>query len=86
MAAYVNIQSVSSDGHKVRVSKQFHVGQRAMYLDDLYDTIATIQLITIQADGDELIHCCKILSRIIKSRIHTFVGEQALEIILNWGN
>lgn len=86
MSAYINIQSVSSDGHRIKVSKQFHVGQRVMYLDDLKDTIATIQSITIQADGDELIHCCKILSRIIKSNIHTFVGEQALEIILNWEN
>ncbi|NBX49011.1 hypothetical protein EBT25_03545 [bacterium] len=40
---------------------------------------------SIQADGHELIQCCKILGRLApKRKIYTFVGANAQEIAANW--
>jgi len=38
----------------------------------------------IQADGNELQMCEKILGRTIPGPVHIFVGESAKEILLNW--
>lgn len=39
----------------------------------------------VQADGDELEHCCAILGRNLPpNRVYTFVGDNANEIALNW--
>lgn len=39
----------------------------------------------IQADGDELVKCCEILGRQLpKSRVYTFMGNNAQEIARNW--
>lgn len=39
----------------------------------------------IQADGDELVRCCRILGRDLPPRrVHTFIGDNAKEIALNW--
>jgi hypothetical protein len=40
----------------------------------------------IQADGDELVHCCQILGRQLPTtnRVYTFVGDNAREIAINW--
>jgi len=44
----------------------------------------TQDIIGIQADGDELEKCLIILDRKSSFRVHTFVGDQALEIVENW--
>jgi hypothetical protein len=39
----------------------------------------------VQADGDELYRCCRILGRDLPPRpVHTFIGDNAKEIALNW--
>jgi hypothetical protein len=59
--------------------KEYHIG-RYLLLDEM-------KIETIQADGDELLLCMRIL-RIEKmnNRIHTFVGDNVREIIANWNN
>lgn len=58
------------------------IGQK--HLDDhlpvFYDSIAYIQ-----ADGDELAKCCRILGRQLPDKkIYTFLGDNAREIAINW--
>jgi hypothetical protein len=39
----------------------------------------------VQADCDELTHCCAILGRQLPpNRVYTFVGDNAKEIVKNW--
>ena len=42
-------------------------------------------VIEVQADGDELEHCCEILGRELPPcRVYTFLGVNAQEIARNW--
>lgn len=44
-------------------------------------------VVSIQADGDELERCCEILGRPMPPcRVYTFRGANAQEIAANWGN
>jgi hypothetical protein len=61
-----------------------HVGQESLknVLNEIYASITEVQ-----ADGDELKHCCDILGRQLpKSRVYTFLGNNAQEIARNWSN
>jgi hypothetical protein len=59
--------------------KEYHIG-RYLLLDEM-------KIDKIQADGDELLLCMRIL-RIEKmnKNVHIFVGDNAREIIANWNN
>jgi hypothetical protein len=43
-------------------------------------------IVTIQADGDELVRCCDILGKSLPKslRVYTFFGVNAQEIAVNW--
>jgi hypothetical protein len=55
--------------------------------DDLKNSLNAnyFQITEIQADGDELAKCCRILGRQLPdTRIYTFLGDNAREIAINW--
>lgn len=59
-----------------------HIGNENMrlVLNGNYDLVTEIQ-----ADGDELVHCCQILGRQLPNKsVYTFVGDNAREIAINW--
>lgn len=61
---------------------QGHIDNENMrlVLNGNYDLVTEIQ-----ADGDELEHCCRILGRQLPNkRVYTFVGDNAREIAINW--
>jgi len=58
---------------------EYHIGE--------YLSLDIKRINVIQADGDELLLCMRIL-RIEKMNngVHIFVGDKAREIIANWNN
>jgi hypothetical protein len=59
----------------------FYVGEDLKSIfDDYIDSVTQVQ-----ADGDELEKSCKILGRHLPdTRVYTFYGDNAREILLNW--
>jgi hypothetical protein len=71
MAMYINNEEFSQT--------TYYVGE--------YLSLGDVKINQVQADGDELLLCMRIL-RIekIDNRVHIFVGDEAREIISNWNN
>ena len=66
--------------HQREYSGHINNDKLTFILNESYFTIAEIQ-----ADGDELVKCCDILGRQLpKSRVYTFLGNNAQEIAKNW--
>lgn len=66
--------------HQREYSGHINDDKLKFILNESYFNIAKIQ-----ADGDELVKCCAILGRQLpKSRVYTFLGNNAQEIAKNW--
>jgi hypothetical protein len=60
---------------------QGHIGD----LTNVADRSEFSTVVKVQADGDELEKCCKILGRELPpNRVYTFLGINAQEIARNW--
>jgi len=59
-----------------------HVGEESLTRNLNYNCLEVME---IQADGDELEKCCEILGRQLpRCRVYTFLGSNAQEIARNW--
>lgn len=85
MAMFVTVIKNSDEANIFLGTMEIHTGFKFSEENRLSVYEAKERIVAVQADGDELARCCAILGRQLPtSRVYTFVGDNAKEIVINW--